>query len=229
MSLIGQGRFADAVAAMGGPLDPESDGAAVRVYASLASGDQAGVREGILQLERMGELEDLNALLGYGLIAAGSGDFTTLSRLLEKAAASPQLPQADAPSRAWLSPIIAWGRGAREEARQGFAVLSSHGHVAARFWGHFMLGVLALEDGDCATSVAEMEEAWNAGIVYPADDRIAMQSVLLLRMATCHEKLGDLVKARARNEELLRRWSRADPDIPLLLEAKAMRARLAVK
>ena len=99
--------------------------------------------------------------------------------------------------------------------------------MASQFWGHFMLGVLAREDGDCALAVAEMEKAWNAGIVYPADDRIAIQSVLLFQLARCYEKLGAVEKARARNDELLRRWARADPDVPLLAEAKALQARLA--
>jgi hypothetical protein len=132
----------------------------------------------------------------------------------------------DEATREWVSPLVAWGRGSREEARRGLAALSSQGHVAARFWGPFLFGVLALEGGDCAVAVGEMEKAWNGSIVYPADDRISIQSVLLFRLATCHEKLGDVSKARARNDELLRRWAKADPDVPLLVEAKALQARL---
>lgn len=52
---------------------------------------------------------------------------------------------------------------------------------------------------------------------------------LLQSLALCHEKLGDLEKARAGNEELLRLWAKADPDLPLVIEAKAMQARLAAK
>jgi hypothetical protein len=51
---------------------------------------------------------------------------------------------------------------------------------------------------------------------------------MLHRLATCYERQGDLTKARERNAEMLKRWERADPDIPLLVEAKAMRERLAV-
>jgi len=46
-------------------------------------------------------------------------------------------------------------------------------------------------------------------------------------LATCYEKTGDLTRARERNDEFLRLWARADPDIPLLVEAKAMREKLA--
>ena len=52
---------------------------------------------------------------------------------------------------------------------------------------------------------------------------------MLHSLALCHEKLGDLAKARERNDEMLKRWENADPDIPLLVEAKAMRERLAAK
>jgi hypothetical protein len=45
-------------------------------------------------------------------------------------------------------------------------------------------------------------------------------------LAGCHEKLGDVAKARERNEELLRLWAKADPDLPRLIEAKARKARL---
>ena len=51
--------------------------------------------------------------------------------------------------------------------------------------------------------------------------------LLLHRLATCYEKLGDLAKARERNTEMLKRWEKADEDLPLLIEAKAMRERLA--
>ncbi|MCX5731010.1 MAG: hypothetical protein NTY18_06580, partial [Deltaproteobacteria bacterium] len=47
-------------------------------------------------------------------------------------------------------------------------------------------------------------------------------------LATCCEKLGDLAKARERNDEFLRLWANADPDLPLLVEAKAIRERLAM-
>ncbi len=53
--------------------------------------------------------------------------------------------------------------------------------------------------------------------------------LLLHRLASCYEKTGDLSKARERNEELLKLWEEADEDIPLLIEAKAMQARLAAR
>ncbi len=46
-------------------------------------------------------------------------------------------------------------------------------------------------------------------------------------LALAHERTGDLARARERNQELLRLWRRADPDLPLLREARALEARLA--
>jgi hypothetical protein len=48
----------------------------------------------------------------------------------------------------------------------------------------------------------------------------------LLHAALAHERLGDREKARARVDDFLRRWRRADPDLPMLAEAKALRRRL---
>jgi tetratricopeptide (TPR) repeat protein len=227
MALIGQGRFGEAAAAMGGPQDPPTEAVEVRSLAALAGGDAAGVHVAVEELDRAGMLESLPGAIGMMLVAAGSGDHATLMRLVEKVSAPPMRERMSGFDRAWVDPLVAWGRGSRTTSRQGFVALSSHGHVAARFWGHAFLGLLARDDGDCRLAAVELRKAWNGGIVYPADDRIAMQSVVLRNLALCHEKLGELDRAREWNDELLRRWSRADPDIPMLAEAKAMQARLA--
>jgi eukaryotic-like serine/threonine-protein kinase len=48
----------------------------------------------------------------------------------------------------------------------------------------------------------------------------------LYLIARCHEELGEREKARAHIEKLLALWKDADPDLPLLGEARALRARL---
>ena len=49
---------------------------------------------------------------------------------------------------------------------------------------------------------------------------------VLLWSAQAHETLGDRERAREEVERLLGRWKDADPDVPGLAEAKALRARL---
>jgi hypothetical protein len=44
--------------------------------------------------------------------------------------------------------------------------------------------------------------------------------------AQAHERLGEREKAIATVDRLLAAWKRADPDLPRLAEAKALRARL---
>ncbi len=48
----------------------------------------------------------------------------------------------------------------------------------------------------------------------------------LYLLARCHEELGQRKEARAAIEKLLAMWKDADPDLPLLGEARALRARL---
>ena len=48
----------------------------------------------------------------------------------------------------------------------------------------------------------------------------------LLEGARCQEKLGHPEEARTRLDRLLAMWKDADPDLPALAEAKAMRTRL---
>jgi hypothetical protein len=57
--------------------------------------------------------------------------------------------------------------------------------------------------------------------------RFTFLPLLLHSLALCHEKLGDLSGAYADVSRLLVVWSTADQDLPLLVEAKAMQARLA--
>lgn len=49
----------------------------------------------------------------------------------------------------------------------------------------------------------------------------------LFLLARSHEELGQRESARAEVEKLLALWKNADPDLPLLAKARALRARLA--
>jgi tetratricopeptide (TPR) repeat protein len=68
------------------------------------------------------------------------------------------------------------------------------------------------------------------------DDPVALEYTLiwgwaypksLYLVARCHEELGEPEKAREEVEKLLALWKNADSDLPLLAEARALRARLA--
>ncbi|MEY2668345.1 MAG: hypothetical protein RJA59_983, partial [Pseudomonadota bacterium] len=90
--------------------------------------------------------------------------------------------------------------------------------------GHFLRA-----RGDCAGAIAAYEQAEQVKWHHLDAVRLTFLPLTLHSLAICHEKVGDLTKARARNAEMLKLWANADRDLPLLDEAKAMQARLAVK
>jgi tetratricopeptide (TPR) repeat protein len=117
---------------------------------------------------------------------------------------------------------LAWQRGDRERA---LAMLKEE----ARSVGRFRAGL-------------EWQIAWYASELGRDADVIAATDALarmpsgpwrglgyaqsLHRAAISHERRGEADKAVEKLDRLLARWRRADPDLPLLAEAKAMRARL---
>ena len=78
--------------------------------------------------------------------------------------------------------------------------------------------------GDCAGAIASLE-TWREQRM-PGGSVEELTQILPL-LAGCYEKLGDLPSARARVDELLGLWPRADPGLPRLIQARAIQARLA--
>ncbi len=120
------------------------------------------------------------------------------------------------------------GDGLLDRAVAELRILTAGPYLTDRFWAAFLLGELARDRGDCGEAVRWLEQAAS---VPPycghLGFRIYSEPGMIQSLATCYEKLGDLTKARERNAEMLKRWEKADEDIPLLIEAKAMRDRLA--
>jgi lipopolysaccharide biosynthesis regulator YciM len=124
-----------------------------------------------------------------------------------------------------LAALVALGNGDSAEAERLLRALRDDPMVKVRARGDLLLGELARERGDCATAVRHLEAVyglrWSFGL-----DLDLFRLFGLHALAGCYEKLGDVAKARERNDELLRLWAKADPDLPRLIEAKAMKARL---
>ena len=123
-----------------------------------------------------------------------------------------------------------WLRGLRLERDQADRLLAGNlgdASVMDRYFGRQLAGTFHFTSGDCPGAVKSLEEA--RAVPWPSQPwyRSYFLPLILHRLATCYEKAGDLPKARERNAEMLKRWERADPDLPLLIEAKAMRERLA--
>jgi tetratricopeptide (TPR) repeat protein len=125
--------------------------------------------------------------------------------------------------------ILAWSEGRMEQADRLIAEMSGNADLLARFYILLLAGSFHFTSADCPGAVKYLEEA--RAVPWPSQwvARSYHLPLLLQRLATCYERAGDLTKARERNAEMLTRWEKADEDIPLLVEAKALQARLAVK
>jgi tetratricopeptide (TPR) repeat protein len=92
----------------------------------------------------------------------------------------------------------------------------------------YLLGRMLADAGRCGEAVVEFDRLprlfpW----VFAQGEWLSFRMPLaLLESARCNEKLERPEQARERLDRLLALWKDADPDLPALAEAKAMRARL---
>jgi tetratricopeptide (TPR) repeat protein len=119
--------------------------------------------------------------------------------------------------------LLAWREGEREQALAELQEMARRGPSYSRPSAVYLLATIAREEhrhGDLLTLVEALGRAMPSGwhaVAYPE---------AVLWAAEAHERLGDRDRARARIEQLLGWWRRADPDLPLLAEAKALCRRL---
>jgi hypothetical protein len=74
-----------------------------------------------------------------------------------------------------------------------------------------------------------MEQAMATGFIPDSGASLVVTPMVLLGLAQAYERTGDRTRALERVDALLRRWDRADADLPALAEARALRKRLAPK
>jgi len=135
------------------------------------------------------------------------------------AAANVKLPP---PIAEHVEAVVAWHRGDRPEALRALRKLTT-GHPEAKALALCFLGRVALTGGDLREAITSAEAFRTA----PGGTWRSWAFPQALRNAAiAHERLGERAKARAKLDELLRIWRRADTDLPLLSEVRAMRARL---
>jgi ATP/maltotriose-dependent transcriptional regulator MalT len=187
------------------------------------------IRGSLAELDRLGALDDVEKIGEVAVDLAVWGHTALAAPLAERAVANPRYLDLTPHFRRLLEASIDWGRGATDEAERKISAVQGLPSPNARYHGLVMGAALATSRGDCRRTVALLEQVralrFTTGItIRNCDLPLALHS-----LASCYEKLGDLAKARERNAEMLRLWAKADPDLPLLLDAKAMQARLAVK
>ncbi len=147
----------------------------------------------------------------------------------------------ESPERALLQAVVAWRQGDLTGAATRFTALSGNAALDYAPFSRLALAEIALASGRAADAVALLESYGNSAIVClrqsPPPPEIfraffagylrswAYPRSLYLR-ALAHERLGERAKARETIDHLLILWRRADSDLPLLAEAKALRKRL---
>ena len=123
-------------------------------------------------------------------------------------------------------------QGRHEEAIPLFRALMASADdtlVPAMWQLHLLLGESLLATGRPAEALEALRriEWWTNTIECPSWDQVANYPRAQLVRARAYEQLGKCDEAIAELDRLLARWRRADPDLPLVVEARAMRARLA--
>jgi tetratricopeptide (TPR) repeat protein len=152
---------------------------------------------------------------GVPMILALFGDFEGA-----EAAAADLRP---GPHRQLYEAAVAWRRGDRDRATLILQELARHPASEERAPALWMLANVAWESGrylETVTAVDAFRTApgglWRSSS-YP-------QSLYIAALA--HERLGNRAKALETVDRLLGNWTRPDPDLPYLADARALKARL---
>jgi tetratricopeptide (TPR) repeat protein len=147
----------------------------------------------------------------------------------------------ESPERALFEAVAAWRQRDLTGAASRFTALLGNAALDYAPFSRLALGEIAFASRRDADAVALLESYGNSAVVClrqsPPPPEIfraffagylrswAYPRSLYLR-ALAHERLGERATARETIDHLLAIWKRADPDIPLLSEAKALRKRL---
>jgi TolA-binding protein len=95
--------------------------------------------------------------------------------------------------------------------------------VPAAFW----LGEALAASGRCAEAVAEFERVERLFVSrFTVPWRPGFWAESQVRRARCLAELGRSAEAAAALDRFLAAWRRADPDLPLLAEARVLRGRV---
>jgi tetratricopeptide (TPR) repeat protein len=228
-ALMAQGRVAEAISTVNSwPARDPVERAVARVDFHGAGGAQREARAAARNLRELGVDEDPEAARFAGLILViGAGLNDEAAPILEKARASQSWNTAGRHADTVFGDAVAdWVLKAPggEVRLRGAAEMP---HLGLRYWAGRILARHLREEGKCAEVVSILEGLRHLPPTIVIFGRPEYRAQHTHWLAECYERLGDIAKARERNDEFLRLWANADPDLPLLAEAKALQTRLA--
>ncbi len=167
--------------------------------------------------------------LDLALARALSGDPAGAESMAPAIFSSPEASEYPPYVRVLFDSVVAWKKGDLASAAGRLGVAPSIPYVDARYKALNLLGEVELARGRNDAAIAAIEQARSIGFVPYVSSMSTFQPLGLYQLAVAYERAGDKVRARERVDELLRFWQRADPDLPHLAEARALKKRLAPK
>jgi len=198
-----------------------------RIWLGQVTGDTNLIREALAELERLGALDEPETLGSVALALAGGGPVTLAAPVAERAMSNHRYLDVPPPARLLVEASVDWARGDLDAADRKITTAERLPSQNFRLQAIRMGAELARYRGDCTRAVAALEQVRTLRYSMQTNWLIQGRPFVLHSLTLCYEKLGDLTKARERNDEMLRLWAKADPDLPMLAEAKALQARLA--
>ena len=230
-SLGQQGRLREAQATVDGLRAagaPAPDAAMARLSFGTAIRSREQVLAAAAESEQAGLLKSARVLLPVASSLAMVGDVPGARAMAERARAAPDWGETEPVQRQAYDTLLAWREGRLADAEAGLRAIADNPHVAQRYSGLHHLGAFLVGQGRYAEGAASLEQAravgWFRGT---GDGHPWLHPEGLLLLASAYEKLGDRPKATERVDELLRILDRADPGLPRLVEARALKKRLS--
>jgi tetratricopeptide (TPR) repeat protein len=229
-ALVYQGRMGDARRLLEGPEAAglaARDVADMRLFLARATRSPEDARAAVRAKEDAGALRTLEAQLEAALALALAGDLPAARSIADAGVAAGSTSEFQPYLLPTWKAVEAWRQGSTDVAAAGLREVAESPYVEARFSALCLLGEVELSRGRSDGAVETLERAIAMRFTPTITGAPYLKPAALYSLAVAHERLGDRVKARARIEEFLVFWERADPDLPMLVEAKAMQARLA--
>jgi tetratricopeptide (TPR) repeat protein len=168
-------------------------------------------------------------LLDLALTRALSGDPAGAEAMAPAIFSGPYASEYPAYVRPLFDGIVAWKKGDLDVAADRLRIAPGIPYADPRFKALTVLGEVELARGRNEAAIAALEQARAIGFTPFVSSMATLRATGLYQLAVAYERIGDRARARERVDELLRLWQRADPDLPRLAEAKAMKKRLAPK
>ncbi len=230
--LVWQGRIREARALVQGlekegiPVREAASGLLGLSFASCSPEDYRAARAAV---DRAGAEALPGFLLDLALARAFAGDPAGAEAMAPAIFSSPLASEYPAYVRPLFEGVVAWKRGDLDGAAAKLSIAPAIPYEEPRFRALSVLGEVELARGRNDAAIAALEQA--RAIPFSVSDGAAavLRPVGLFQLAVAYERSGDRARARERVDELLRLWQRADPDLPNLAEARAMKKRLAPK